>query len=205
MEDDGSLYLATSNGFSKQHSDCEIHNNLRNTHEITQLHLAAGLETSITKMSSNKKVLIVMSSCSTIAVEKSNGSTDHKPTGFFLKELGQPLLRLLEAGYEPVFCSPEGYTPKMDPMSDNALWFLSFAEKNKEKELIEKMKVEKNFASPKKFRDIGEKELDEYEGIFVPGGHAPMGDLGCDRNLGRILRHFHERGKPVSSYTLAHR
>ncbi|KAF8243969.1 ThiJ/PfpI family protein [Wilcoxina mikolae CBS 423.85] len=148
--------------------------------------------------SQSKYVLIILSSYSTITVEKSDGTKVEKETGFFLKELAQPLLHLLEYGYSPVFASPSGQKPNMDPLSDNAIWFLSFAEKEKEKQLLDKMSVEKNFSSPKRFADISDEELSQYRGVFVPGGHAPMGDLGSDPDLGRILSHFHNEGKPTA-------
>jgi putative intracellular protease/amidase len=83
--------------------------------------------------------------------------------------------------------------------AENAIWFLSFAERDREKALVEKMSVEKNFSHPRKFSEISNEELEEYAGIFVPGGHAPMGDLGDDSELGRMLKHFHQKNKPVST------
>ncbi|KAI5813922.1 class I glutamine amidotransferase-like protein [Pyronema omphalodes] len=148
---------------------------------------------------SNKRVLIILSSASSVPVQKSDGSTAHPETGFFLKELAQPLMRLLDAGYTPTFASPNGAKPNMDPMSDNALWFLSFAEKEREKALIEKMNVEHSFSSPVDFKSLTEPELRKFSGIFIPGGHAPMTDLGSDNELGRILRFFHNEKKPTAA------
>ncbi len=36
-----------------------------------------------------------------------------------------------------------------------------------------------------------------YDGIFVPGGHAPMTDLAQDPVLGKLLAKFHEDSKPI--------
>jgi len=83
---------------------------------------------------------------------------------------------------------------------DNAIWFFSFAENEKEKQLLDKMSVEKSSSCPKKLADISYAELNQYWGVFVPGGHAPMGDIGSDPDLGRILRHFHNEGKPVCTH-----
>jgi putative intracellular protease/amidase len=60
-----------------------------------------------------------MSSCSSVTITKQSGDTEQKETGFFLKELAQPLMHLLNAGYEPVFASPSGEKPNMDPLSGN--------------------------------------------------------------------------------------
>jgi len=36
-----------------------------------------------------------------------------------------------------------------------------------------------------------------YVAIFVPGGHAPMTDLGFDPNMAKVLSRFHEQRKPI--------
>jgi len=74
---------------------------------------------------SSKEVLIILSFCSTITVEKSDGTKIEKETGFFLKELAQPLLHLLDHGYSPVFASPSGKKPNMDPLSGTTLLLLA--------------------------------------------------------------------------------
>lgn len=59
----------------------------------------------------------------------------------------------------------------MDPLSDNKIWFIpSLSEKDSEKELLAKMGVEKNFNSPTKFSDITDSQLQNYAGVFIPGG-----------------------------------
>ncbi|KAI9103192.1 ThiJ/PfpI family protein [Phlyctochytrium arcticum] len=146
----------------------------------------------------SKKVLIILSAADHIDVHKKDGSIDAHPTGFFLKEVGMPLLRLLQAGYEPIFANPSGEEPKMDPMSDSAIWFLSSAELQKEKSLIDSMKIKANFSHPKTFASITTEELATFAGVFVPGGHAPVTDLGTDPNLGRILTYFHTAQKPTA-------
>ncbi|KAJ3278158.1 hypothetical protein HK104_002599 [Borealophlyctis nickersoniae] len=140
------------------------------------------------------KVLIILSGKDflTLSNEKK------QPTGYFLSELADPLMKLLEAGYEPVFANPDGSWPVQDPMSSYLIWFLgNYKERERERALIESMKVEANFASPRRFADITEVELERFSGVFVPGGHAPMEDLHDDKDLGRILLHFHNRQKPT--------
>lgn len=59
----------------------------------------------------------------------------------------------------------------MDPLSDNKIWFMpSFSEKDAEKELLDRMGVEKNFKSPTKFSDISDSQLQSYAGVLIPGG-----------------------------------
>jgi len=153
----------------------------------------------------SKKVLIALSSRDSVTVTRADGSTRQQETGFFLKELAQPLLRLLDAGYTPVFANADGSAPAMDPLSDSALWYLSFAERAREKALLERMATEHGFASPLRFAAIDDGMLQGFSGVFVPGGHAPMEDLGDDRELGRILGWFHQQRLPVRSLSAVER
>lgn len=69
--------------------------------------------------------------------------------------------------------------------------------KKKDEQMIEKMRLESNLYAPRPFREISDAELTSFSGIFIPGGHAPLTDLGADPELGRILLHFHNRQKPT--------
>lgn len=140
------------------------------------------------------KVLICLSGADHITLQKGK----EQETGFFLKELGRPLIKLLENGFDVVFANPTGEAPKMDPMSDSSIWFLKlWSELKKEKAVLHKMEVEKNFNSPRKFSSIKDEELNQFIGVLLPGGHAPMADLWQDVDLGRILLHFHYLNKPT--------
>jgi hypothetical protein len=59
------------------------------------------------------------------------------------------------------------------------------------------MDLEKNITRPRPFHSITDEELKTFDGIFIPGGHAPLTDLGADPELGRILLHFHAEVKPT--------
>jgi hypothetical protein len=62
------------------------------------------------------------------------------------------------------------------------------------------MELENNLSHPRPFRSITDEELNTFTGVFIPGGHAPLTDLGDDPELGRILLHFHTKVKPTGSY-----
>ncbi|KAK1759106.1 ThiJ/PfpI family protein [Echria macrotheca] len=149
-----------------------------------------------------KKVLIIMSDAASfplynVGTEK---KTIQQPSGFFLMELAKPLSRILEAGYEVTFASPQGKEPTPDPLSLSLAAFAgNFYERKRETDLIERMKRENGFSRPKKFSEISDDELNSYAGVFIPGGHAPLSDLGDNPELGRILNHFHAQKKPTAS------
>ncbi|KAL4790372.1 isoprenoid synthase domain-containing protein [Aspergillus venezuelensis] len=130
----------------------------------------------------------------------SAGQTVNQPSGFFLMELAKPLQKLLDAGHEITFASPLGKEPQPDPNSESLLAFAgNFYERKRENELLQRMKNENGFSTPRKLSTISAEELQTFAGIFIPGGHAPLADLGDDKDLGRILTYFHKENKPTAA------
>ena len=116
--------------------------------------------------------------------------------GQYLNETVVPAMALREAGYEIVLATPDGTKPHIDQASDSVSHFGG---------------DEAAYARAKRFfaedgsmnqvrtlRSVVEAGLDGYAGIFVPGGHAPIVDLMQDADMGILLRHFHETGKPTA-------
>lgn len=149
-----------------------------------------------------KKVLIIMSDASSFPLYNTGteGKEVQQPSGYFLMELAKPLQALLDQGFEVTFASPEGKEPTPDPLSVSLLTYAgNWYAKQRDVDLIEKMKKENGFTHPKKFSDISDEELKSYAGVFIPGGHAPLTDLGDNPELGRILSHFHSEHKPTAT------
>lgn len=163
-----------------------------------------------TAQGSRGKVLVVLSSEDKITLKN---NVIH-PTGFFLSELMVPLKKLVDAGYTPIFANPQGNKAIMDKTSDGAFWFgdaPNAAPEAKEranreyqeiKELCKQLGVcgdglvgTKNLKS---LAAVVSEGLDQYSGLLVPGGHAPMEDLWKSKELGDILRHFHAAQKPTA-------
>lgn len=115
-------------------------------------------------------------------------------------ELAKPLRKFLDAGCEVTLASPQGKEPTPDP---NSLSLAAFAgnwyERQRELDLIERMKKENGFSRPRKFSEISNGELKDFGGVFIPGGHAPLSDLGDNADLGRILSHFHKNSKATAA------
>jgi putative intracellular protease/amidase len=151
-----------------------------------------------------KKVLIILSDAHSISLKKTRGSnagqTIEQPSGFFLQELAKPLQKLLDAGHHVTFASPKGHKPTADPNSESLLAYAgNFYERRREKELIAQMKLTNGFDHPRPFSSFSEDELATFAGVFIPGGHAPLTDLGDDPDLGRILRYFNAENKPTAA------
>ncbi|KAJ5653890.1 class I glutamine amidotransferase-like protein [Penicillium lividum] len=152
----------------------------------------------------SKKVLIIMSDAHSIPLKKTTrpnaGQIVDQPSGFFLQELAKPLQKLLDNGHEVTFASPKGQEPTSDPNSESLLAYAgNFYERRREHDLIERMKAENGFSQPRPFSSIRADELTTFAGVFIPGGHAPLKDLGADPDLGRILRYFHKENKPTAA------
>ncbi|KAL6230730.1 hypothetical protein BDW75DRAFT_234182 [Aspergillus navahoensis] len=154
------------------------------------------------------KILVVLSDANYFPLKKHAGSGEgssnskliEQPSGFFLMELAKPLQKLLDAGHEVTFASPKGREPQPDPNSESLLAFAgNFYERRRENELLERMKKENGFTTPRKLSSISDDELKSFAGVFIPGGHAPLADLGDDKDLGRILEYFHKENKPTAA------
>ncbi|PKX89324.1 type 1 glutamine amidotransferase domain-containing protein [Aspergillus novofumigatus IBT 16806] len=134
-----------------------------------------------------KKILIILSDAKSFPLKKTSGSdagkTVEHPSGFFLMELAKPLQKILDAGYEVTFASPNGLEPVPDPLSESLLAFAgNFYERRRENELIDRMKRENGFSRPRPLGTISDAELDSFVG-----------------EVGRVLRHFHAKKKPTAS------
>src|SRR5262245_52261833 len=141
----------------------------------------------------SKGTVLVVGSNAT-RIELQGGKTG--PTGQYLNETVVPAMALVEAGYEIVLATPDGTKPHIDPVSDVAQHFdgdeAAYRRGRAFFDDHEAMNDVRTLSS------VIENGLDGYAGIFVPGGQAPVVDLMQDLDLGEILRHFHERGKPTA-------
>jgi putative intracellular protease/amidase len=138
------------------------------------------------------KVLIVGSSSRSFELK----SGKNEPTGYYLNELVVPARAIVDSGYQAVLATPKATVPVVEEFSVNADYFGG-------SEAALHMAVEFVAASPWLHapQSIGsaiEEGLDEYAGVFLPGGHPPMIDLMQDPDLGTVLRHFHTESKPTA-------
>jgi putative intracellular protease/amidase len=141
---------------------------------------------------SSKKVLVVLTSSDKITLQKKTVKS-----GNFISELIIPVQMLRNEGWNIIYANPIGQTPPIDPLSKSSVWF-GFSKKKflKAKNDLEK-EMEAGLKNPRTLSSFNDDELESFDGIFVPGGHAPMEDLGGNSDLGRILLHFHKNNKPT--------
>jgi putative intracellular protease/amidase len=140
---------------------------------------------------SKGEVLVVMSGGHILNL------ADGKPyaTGYYLNEVATPLKAIIDAGYTPVFASPNGDTPSMDGSSNVDKFFGGDA--NKRFEALRLLDAQKGLHHPILLSSVVGHTA-KYKAIFVPGGHAPMVDLAMNKDLGVILRDFHANGRSTA-------
>ena len=141
---------------------------------------------------SKGKVLLIGSNATRIEVQ--GGRTG--ATGQYLNETVVPAMAVIAAGYEIVLATPDGTRPHIDPASDAAAHFEG------DEKAYERAKAfyakDPSMTNVRTLASVIEEGLDNYAGVFVPGGQAPVVDLMQDPDMGEILRHFHERAKPTA-------
>ncbi|RQS26837.1 MULTISPECIES: type 1 glutamine amidotransferase domain-containing protein [unclassified Burkholderia] len=136
------------------------------------------------------RVLLVASSTDTLRLKE--GKKD--PTGFYLDELAVPARRLIAEGYDVVVATPNGKKPVMDKTSVQISLFDDRAELDKALHFVA---TYPSMQHPITLKQAA-AQSEQFAAVYVPGGHAPMNDLMHDPDLGRILRQFHEAGKPTA-------
>lgn len=155
------------------------------------LSLATTVAADAAPAKSKGKVLVVMSGAHLLELP------DHKvyATGYYLNELATPLHALVDAGYTPVFATPNGDAPTMDASSNDLKFF--GGDNAKRMETLRFVDSFKELRHPRPLSSVVGQTKD-YAGVFVPGGHAPMVDLAKDKSLGKILVSFHELKRPTA-------
>jgi len=119
------------------------------------------------------------------------------PTGYYLNEFGVPADHLLKAGYKLVLVTPKGNAPSVDERSVDPQYFAGDATEMKRiQQLVASLPGIDDTLS---LKEVLAGDLDHYAGLLIPGGHAPLIDLANNPEVGALLRHFHQSGKPTAA------
>lgn len=141
---------------------------------------------------SKGKVLMVGSNATRIEVQGNRWGA----TGQYLNETVVPAMALEAAGYEVVLATPTGEKPTIDPVSDVPAHF-----ENDDAAYGAARRYFDTSPAMNRPRPLGAviaDGLDAFDGVFFPGGQAPVVDLMQDPEVGLILNHFHQSGKPTA-------
>lgn len=125
-----------------------------------------------------KKVLFVLTSADEIG---------GKPTGYTLSEAAHPWKVFRDAGHVVDFASIQGGTPTIDPNSEHD-------------EITDEYEsdatVQAGLANTAKVEFV---ETDQYDAVFLVGGHGTMVDFRGNEHLARIVREMADSGAVVSA------
>ena len=144
-------------------------------------------------MTTKGKILVLVSSGHGLPLK--DGKV-YKGAGYYLNELTVPIRALMNDGYEITFANPKGNAPQVDVHSEVADFFGGDAAKLQDYMLFRDGLT--GLRDPTRIADVIASGLDQYDAVFVPGGHGPMIDLLDDPGAGTVMRHFHKASKPTA-------
>jgi putative intracellular protease/amidase len=116
------------------------------------------------------------------------------PTGFWAEELVAPMSVFRDAGIDVTIATPGGVQPAVDEASLGAEGAGSEARAAQLRAELDAL--EEQLSSPIRLEDASP---DDYDGVFIPGGHGPMQDLAVSAELGRLLATMLDEDKIVAS------
>ncbi|MBJ6800964.1 type 1 glutamine amidotransferase domain-containing protein [Geomonas propionica] len=130
------------------------------------------------------KVLMVVTSHDKL------GETGEK-TGFWLEEFAAPYYVFRDAGAKVTIASPKGGMPPVDPKSNLP---------DSETEATHRFKADQaaqdDLAHSIRLREVS---VNDYDAIFLPGGHGPLWDLAADPDAIALVAAFAKADKPIGA------
>ncbi|WP_129841166.1 type 1 glutamine amidotransferase domain-containing protein [Streptomyces sp. RFCAC02] len=114
------------------------------------------------------------------------------PTGFWAEEAVVPLTALRAAGHAVSVATPGGVVPPVDPASLAPGAAGGPEEAGRLRHTVE---TAPEFRRPVA---IARVRVEDYDAVYVPGGHSPMEDLAADADAGALLTRALDSGMPVA-------
>jgi len=113
-------------------------------------------------------------------------------TGYWAEEFANPYKAITDAGHEVVVATPHGVTPTVDMMS------LRPAMTGGEKGALELEEIIRSAEVMRRPLKLSDVRVEDYDAVYLPGGHGPMSDLALDADAGRILTAQLASGRPLA-------
>lgn len=113
-------------------------------------------------------------------------------TGYWAEEFAAPYKALTDAGHDVVVATPHGVTPNVDMMS------LRPTMAGGDKGALELEAIIRSAEAMRRPLKLSDVRLEDYDAVYLPGGHGPMADLSLDADAGRILTDQLASGKPLA-------
>ncbi|MFJ2649704.1 type 1 glutamine amidotransferase domain-containing protein [Streptomyces sp. NPDC087420] len=112
-------------------------------------------------------------------------------TGYWAEEFANPYKEITDAGHEVVVATPGGVTPNVDMMS------LRPSMVGGEQEALDLEAVIRDAEVMRRPIKLSDVRLEDYDAVYLPGGHGPMSDLAFDADVGRLLSAQLASGNPL--------
>jgi putative intracellular protease/amidase len=112
-------------------------------------------------------------------------------TGYWAEEFANPYKTLTDAGHQVVVATPGGTTPSVDMMS------LRPAMAGGEQGALDLEAIIRDAEVMRRPLKLSDVRLEDYDAVYLPGGHGPMSDLAFDADAGRLLTAQLESGNPL--------
>ncbi|WP_446039082.1 type 1 glutamine amidotransferase domain-containing protein [Streptomyces sp. SID1121] len=124
-------------------------------------------------------VLLVVSSANVWTLK--DGSKH--PTGFWASEFIDPHIVFSQAGYDITIATPGGIAPTVDEFS------LALPMNNNDQSSIDDQRsylaaLGTKLTQPVRLEDV---EANDYDAVYVSGGHGPMEDLAGNKKIGEVF------------------
>ncbi|MBT2232951.1 type 1 glutamine amidotransferase domain-containing protein [Nonomuraea sp. NEAU-A123] len=113
-------------------------------------------------------------------------------TGYWAEEFANPYKAITEAGHEVVVATPDGVTPNVDMMS------LRPEMAGGEQGALDLEAIIRSAEQLRRPIKLSDARLEDYDAVYLPGGHGPMQDLWQDADVGRLLTAALASGKPLA-------
>ncbi|MEU6451923.1 type 1 glutamine amidotransferase domain-containing protein [Streptomyces sp. NPDC046979] len=102
-------------------------------------------------------------------------------TGYWAEEFAKPYKALTDAGHAVVVATPGGTTPNVDMMS------LRPSMAGGEQGALDLESIIRDAEVMRRPLRLSDVRLEDYDAVYLPGGHGPMSDLAFDADAGRLL------------------
>jgi putative intracellular protease/amidase len=112
-------------------------------------------------------------------------------TGYWAEEFANPYKLLTDAGHEVVVATPGGVIPTVDMMS------LRPSTAGGEQGALDLEAIIRSAEAMRRPLKLSDVRLEDYDAVYMPGGHGPMADLAFDADCGRLLTKQLLSGNPL--------
>ncbi|ATZ27837.1 type 1 glutamine amidotransferase domain-containing protein [Streptomyces lavendulae] len=153
------------------------------------------------------KILVVMTAKATLHLLDG----EQHPSGFWAEEFVVPYTLFRAAGHTVDVATIGGAAPTVDQTSIDPgflRWVRPEGSPDEDTanaaEYVRVIEETPQLQHPIALESLGEKDIADYDGIYISGGHGAIGDLPKSDELAQLLRWAIDRDKPIATVCHGH-